>query len=127
MLLPYLKFNLLAMKRTLEDDKKAKELEERAKSNPDIQKNINIASMIEKINELLKLLESVNLPFYLPNDYKRWPKYIRENPQKFGLTQKDIEEKKDEKFLKLLFWNPDLFPKPKVDEEGNVSWILPSI
>ncbi len=92
--------------------------------------------MRKRINRLLDLFNKVALPFDLSNDYTQWVNYIKTNPEKFSLTEDDLKEKSEdgriigdkseEEILRLIFWNPELFPKPEIDEKGNVNWILPA-
>lgn len=121
-LLPFLKLNLLVMRETLADEKKAKRLEERSREK--LREKSEIAQMKTNLDNLLNLLSNIPLPFGLPSDPEKWAEHIRRNPQIFGEVKEGLT---DENVVReYLLWNPNLFPKPYLDENDKVKWILPS-
>jgi hypothetical protein len=108
LLLPYIKLNLLVMKKALEDKNNANELVKRIR-----EKIIPYFDDVEKMKENLETLLSnftdIEIPPYWKNKY---------GP---NLKNATIEQMRED------LWNPNLFPKPvAIDDEGNVIWEIPS-
>jgi len=109
-LLPFIKLNLLVMKKSLEDGSNTQELKTRIKK--EILRGFT-ESTFQKIRynleALLSLLAGTEIPDY-------WKK-------KYGAN---LENATIEQMRKDL-WNPDLFPKPvRINKDGSVFWEYPS-
>lgn len=131
-LMPFLKLNLLAMKRTLIDQGKIKRIKKRIELPKDedgfMIKNPDMEKMKLNLEQALARLSDVNLPFGLPDDPSQWANYIRTNPDRLQISneaRKRIESMGEEEVIRLLLWNPNLFPKPHLNEKGKISWEIP--
>ena len=111
-LLPFIKLNLLVMKKALEDRNNTQSLKRRIEK--EILRTsefteIDFDTMKSNLDKLLSQLTTIETPNY-------WRKTYGAN-----LENATIEE------MRKDIWNPDLFPKPiKIDDEGNVVWEYPS-
>jgi hypothetical protein len=114
-LLPYIKLNLLVMKKALNDEKNAEELiirinMNKLKGKSEFTKD-DVETMKENLQTLLSNLADIETPSY-------WQKKYGPNLENENAT---IEQMRED------LWNPNLFPKPvAIDDEGNVIWEIPS-
>nr|GIW67956.1 MAG: hypothetical protein KatS3mg096_824 [Candidatus Parcubacteria bacterium] len=109
-LLPYLNFNLLLMKRTLENNEKANRLKDRIKL-PEDKGGLKIeisddefSQFSVRVDELLKLLSGILLPY--------------------ELTEKQFNNLTEDQ-LREIIWNPNRFPIPRLTEKVEVYWEMP--
>lgn len=95
-LLPWIKKSLLVMKRNLENPKSRKELVRKFRKKFS---TFNLSGLEKNISIVLAILDSVPLPPGWSGDPTTWD-----------------QEK---------IWDPDLFPMPKIEDNGEISWEMP--
>ena len=111
-LLPYIKLNLLVMRKALEDEENAEELQKRINDRYSEFKKEDIQKMKNNLESFLSQLDNsgVEIPAYWLNRY---------GPR---LENATIKQMRDD------LWNPDLFPKPiGINDNGLIEWEMPEM
>ena len=112
-LLPFIKLNLLVMKKALKERNNTQELKRRIEEEILKGKYILTGDDFEIMRSNLEALLSLLADTGIPNYWK----------ERYGANLENATIKQMRKDL----WNPNLFPKPvRIDEDGNVFWEYPS-